>query len=56
MGSATGLRTVDTACIRNALLKATKTGTSVQEYLRDEEIYSKQYNETEQFLRPAESL
>jgi stearoyl-CoA desaturase (delta-9 desaturase) len=56
MGSATGLRTVDTTCIRNALLTATKTGTSVTEWLNDEEKYSKQYNETEQFLEPAKSL
>ena len=56
MGSATGLRTVDTTCIKKALLTAMKTSTSVQECLHDEENYSKQYNETEQFLRPAKSL
>lgn len=33
-----------------------KTGTAVQECLGDEENYSKQYNETEQFLKPAKRL
>jgi stearoyl-CoA desaturase (delta-9 desaturase) len=56
MGSATNLRTIDTTCIRNALLRAMKTGTAVQECLGDEENYSKQYNETEQFLKPAKRL
>jgi stearoyl-CoA desaturase (delta-9 desaturase) len=55
MGWATGLRTLDTTCVRNALLTATKTGTSVTEWLHDEK-YSKQYNETEEFLKPAKSL
>jgi len=56
MGSVTGLRTVDNTCVRNALLTAKKTGTAVKECLRDEENYSKQYNETKQFLTPTKSL
>jgi stearoyl-CoA desaturase (delta-9 desaturase) len=56
MGSATDLRTVDTTCVRNALMTSMKTGASVQECLCDKEEYSKQYNETEQFLKPSKSL
>jgi stearoyl-CoA desaturase (delta-9 desaturase) len=56
MGSATDLRTIDTTCVRNALLTATKTNTSVKECLGDAENYSKQYNKMEQYLKPAKSL
>lgn len=56
IGWATDLRTVDTTCIRNALVTATKTNRPVKEYLCDAENYSSEYNETEQFLNPAKSL
>lgn len=56
MGLATDLRTVDPTSITNSLLTAKKTGTSIKECLRYEDNYSKQYNETEEFLKLAKSL
>ena len=55
MGSATDLRTTEPTYIANTLLTAKKTDTSLKECLH-EDGYSKQYNETEEFLKPAKSL
>ncbi|KAJ9593732.1 hypothetical protein L9F63_014705 [Diploptera punctata] len=52
MGWATGLRTMDTESIRNALITATDTKKPVIECLRDAENYSKTYNEKEMYLQP----
>jgi stearoyl-CoA desaturase (delta-9 desaturase) len=56
MGWASGLRTMDTSSIRNALVTATQTKKPVIECLCDADNYSKQYNETEQFLKPSQTL
>jgi stearoyl-CoA desaturase (delta-9 desaturase) len=52
----TDLRTVDASSIRNALLTAVQTKKSVAECLFEADSFSKQYNETEQFLNPPTTL
>jgi stearoyl-CoA desaturase (delta-9 desaturase) len=56
MGWATGLRTMDTSSIKNALVTATETNKPAIECLCDAENYSKQYNETEQFLKQSKTF
>lgn len=56
MGWATDLRTLDTGSIKNALVQAVQTKKPVVECLRAVENYSKDYNETEQYLRPPKML
>jgi stearoyl-CoA desaturase (delta-9 desaturase) len=52
IGWATDLLTVDATSIKNTLVKAIKTNTPLTKCLCEEENFSKQYNETEQFLKP----
>jgi stearoyl-CoA desaturase (delta-9 desaturase) len=56
VGWATGLRTMDASSIKDALVTAAETKRPVVECLFDAENYSKQYNETEQFLKPFKTL
>ncbi|XP_021921665.1 acyl-CoA Delta(11) desaturase isoform X2 [Zootermopsis nevadensis] len=56
IGWATGLRTMDTSSIRNALVTAIQTKKPVIDCLCDAENFSKQYNEREKFLKPSQSL